>query len=138
MSDCFFISFTSEDHKTVFPENNGIAFQFKLNRELYFIKGEWEVTLISFFNENLKREYSYTVCLDGVIQSVTGENRLLPCIDRYPKLSYEYNQQLSFQLARNYFDKLLVYIHADDALLKRCQQKTSTVQLLFKRVKCMP
>ena len=137
MCDWFFISFTSDDHKTIFPNINGSAFVFKLDRELHFIKGEWEVTLISFYNEALKREYSFIICLDGVIQSVTGENRLLPCLDRYPKFLCINNQQLSFQLARGYIYKLHVYIHADESLLKLCQKKTSTVQLLFRRVKCI-
>ena len=133
MCEFIFISFTSDDHKKTFTENNGTSFEFKLDRDFQFENDRWTVTLISFYNKKLSHEDSYIICLDGAIQSVTGENRMLPCLARFPKLSSENQQHLSIPLARDYFDRLSIFINAEESLLKRCRGHISTIQLLFRR-----
>jgi hypothetical protein len=92
---------------------------------------KWTVKLISFHNSQLTSDDAYILCLDGVVQSITGENRMLPCLVRYPKLSSEQENNLSFPLARDYFDKLTVYLQGDESLLKRCQQKNQHCSVII-------
>ena len=136
MCDCVFLSFTSNDYKEVFPENTGADFHFKLDKILEFDVNKWEVCLISFHNKNLKINDDFILCLDGVLQSHVGEQKLLPCIGRYPKQASIYTPVIPFRLTRQLFETLHIYINAKSELIKHCKETTSTVQLLFKRVGC--
>ena len=137
MCESIYITFTSDDYKNTFPDNNGSSFQFKLGRIFEFEMNKWEVYLISFYNKNLSSDDNFVICLDGVIESYIGQQILLPCVGRYPLESSVRGLKLPFRLTRQLFETLHVYIYAkEDTVLKKCSASSSTVQLLFKRICC--
>ena len=137
MCDSIYITFTSDDYKNIFSENNGSNFQFNLDRILEFETDKWEVYLISFHNKQLSSDDDFTVCMAGVIESYVGQHLLLPCVGRYPLESSVSPLRVPFHLTRHLFESIHIYIHSkQDAILKKCANSVSTIQLLFKRIGC--
>ena len=82
----FLISFTSNDSKRIYPENSGCDFYFRLEKRLKTDQGRWNVTLFNFHNSEINPQNDTAIiCMDGVTQSVVGDNMWLPCLNRYPK-----------------------------------------------------
>ena len=137
MSEVSFISFTSDDSKRIYPENNGCDFYFRLDKQLKTNEGGWTVTLLNFHNSEIYPEKdTVIICMDGVTQSVVGNNKHLPCLDRYPKAKSVSQPPVSFKVTRDYFETLHIYLDGKGSSLDRYSKRMSTVQLLFKQESC--
>ena len=133
-----FVSFTSDDCKHIFPLNNGYDFYFKLDRRMHLDTGRWKVLLVSFHNDKMKyAEDRVILCMDGLIHSIVGQNRYLPCLERYPKEGGVSHLPIPFRVSRDYFEVLYIYLDGEESLLNTYKDQRSTVQLIFKREHCV-
>ena len=133
----FLISFTSNDSKRIYPENSGRDFYFRLDKRLKTDQGRWTVTLFNFHNSEINPQNDTAIiCMDGVTQSVVGDNMWLPCLDRYPKGNSVTHPPVSFKVTRDYFETLHIYLHGEESSLNRYSKHISTIQLLFQQERC--
>ena len=74
--------------------------------------------------------------MDGVTQSVVGDNRWLPCLDRYIKGDSVTRAPVSFNVTHDYFETLHIFLHGEESSLNRYSKRKSTIQLLFQHQSC--
>lgn len=133
MDDSFYISFTSDDSKFIFPRNKPTHFRFKLDKPLIFEGGKWTVTLVNFFHPDFSPDVTEMIlCLNGIAQSILGDNKTLPMLQRYP-LSTEQPSSLHIPVMQNYFDSLEIFIIANRKHLNSLKRGKSLCTLHFKR-----
>lgn len=133
MSDSFYLTFTSEDTLNTYPDNTACHFRFKLNKPMILQRGKWKVSRLNFYHKKLRQhKMELFVCMTGIKESVVGDNRTLPMLQRYPLMTQNPTAHVLEQpVVQEYFECVEIYIRARQEVIEVLNTEKTICTLHF-------